>query len=400
MKRAYRQLAPHEDHLHMSVICIWSVETSCWVFGILHGLAFGLAGAVLQFNRHPPLLVAVARRILAIPVISFFDDFKITELEDALGSGAHYFDKLVALTGWSFDPKKDKTDNPATFLGTVEDFRKAPSTGIITVSPKSLRLQGAIRRIDEALKNEKLSREDAVTLLGKLLSMANCLRGRAARGQLFGLKERTLQKSLDCSISKHLRENLKFHRLLLKLEMWREIELFPTARREVLLYSDASCEPSNGGLPIVQVCWLIFDGPRRLGGVVRVPDRVLRSFGKRKQYIAQGEALAPLLALHYHGNAIRDTSATFFIDNMGVLSGLTVGSSTVADLGTVLHGATLHATKLNIQMWWEHVDSAANPSDGGNRFPFALLAGACEWGGYWPPSFNLLPPPPLLLPPP
>ena len=151
MKRAYRQLAPHEDHLHMSVICIWSLEHSCWMFGILHGLAFGLSGAVLQFNRHPPLLVAVARRILAIPVISFFDDFKITELVAAMGSGAHYFDKLVELTGWSFDPKKDKTESPATFLGTVEDFSSSQNTGIITVSPKALRLQGAIKRIDAAL---------------------------------------------------------------------------------------------------------------------------------------------------------------------------------------------------------------------------------------------------------
>ena len=220
----------------------------------------------------------------------------------------------------------------------------------------------------------KLSREDAVTLLGKLLSMANCFKGRAARGQLFGLKERTLQRTSDSRVSKHLQENLQFHRLLLKLEMWREIELFPMSRREVLIYSDASCEPSDGGLPVVKICWLIFDGPRRVGGVVTVPDRVLRSFGARKQYIAQGEALAPLLALYFHGESIKNTSVTFFIDNMGVLCGLTVGSSRVADLGTVLHGATLHAAKLNMLVWWEHVDSAANPSDGG----------VCSFLGAWP----------------
>ena len=37
---------------------------------------------------------------------------------------------------------------------------------MVTVSPKLPRLQGAIRRIDAALKEMKLSREDAVTLLG------------------------------------------------------------------------------------------------------------------------------------------------------------------------------------------------------------------------------------------
>ena len=80
--------------------------------------------------------------------------------------------------------------------------------------------------------------------------------------------------------------NLLFHKLLLKLEMWREIELTPMARRGVLIYSDARCEPTSRGLPDVKNCRLIFDGPRRVGGVVTVPDEVLRSSGRRKQYIA------------------------------------------------------------------------------------------------------------------
>ena len=135
-----------------------------------------------------------------------------------------------------------------------------------------------------------------------------------------------------------------------------------------MVYSDASCEPRAFGLPAVRVCWLIFDGVNKYGAVVDVPDAVLRSFGERKQYIAQGEALAPLLALHYHGRVMEGASVLFFIDNLGVLSGLTVGSSKAADLGTVLHGATLRAARLNVAVWWEHVDSAANPSDGGSCF--------------------------------
>ena len=103
-------------------------------------------------------------------------------------------------------------------------------------------------------------------------------------------------------------------------------------------------------------------------GVVKVPDRVLASFQKRKQYIAQGEALAPVLALHFHGEVFRNTSTLFFIDNLSVLSGLTVGSSRSADLAAVLQAATLASTRLNALLWWEHVDSAANPADGGIRY--------------------------------
>ena len=116
--------------------------------------------------------------------------------------------------------------------------------------------------------------------------------------------------------------------------------------------------------------------------------------------------MAPLLALHFHGELIKDTSVTFFIGNLGVLSGLTVGSSTVADLGTVLHGATLHAARLNVLVWWEHVDSAANPSDGGAYYfsppgvlasllPTAPLVSPLDHWGLW----NPVPSPPCWPPP-
>ena len=52
---------------------------------------------------------------------------------------------------------------------------------------------------------------------------------------------------------------------------------------------------------------------------------------------------------------------------MSVLSGLTTGASKAADLGAVLQAATLLATRLDCQIWWEHVDSDANPADGGSR---------------------------------
>ena len=56
-----------------------------------------------------------------------------------------------------------------------------------------------------------------------------------------------------------------------------------------------------------------------------------------------------------------------FIDNMGVLASLCKGSSVVADFSCVVHALLLAAAKLNTRPWFEHVDSKANPADGGTR---------------------------------
>ena len=48
MKGAYRQLGVSDAYLRLSVICVWDIVEGCWRFGVLLGLAFGLAEAVLK----------------------------------------------------------------------------------------------------------------------------------------------------------------------------------------------------------------------------------------------------------------------------------------------------------------------------------------------------------------
>jgi hypothetical protein len=98
-----------------------------------------------------------------------------------------------------------------------------------------------------------------------------------------------------------------------------------------------------------------------------VPPAVFASFKERSTYIAQGEALALLLALWYEQELLSDCHILFFIDNMGCLSALTSGSSSVADFSPILHAFWLLAAKMRARPWFEHGDTHANPSDGGSR---------------------------------
>ena len=68
------------DQSAFVVIVVYDMSVERCRSIIIRALLFGLSGSVLLFNRVPSMLVAVARRWLAIPVHAFFDDFKIVDL--------------------------------------------------------------------------------------------------------------------------------------------------------------------------------------------------------------------------------------------------------------------------------------------------------------------------------
>ena len=400
MSRAYRQIAVHPEHAHLSIVMIWHPEEAKWVFGKLNSLAFGLSSAVLVFNRYPISISAIARRWLAIPVISFFDDFKITDPAYAEGSASFYFDALTQRLGWLFDSDKDvPLSSSGTFLGNVETFHN--HTLLIQGKPERVNLVRA--SILQALDSGHMHTSTALSLRGKLLHLTQAYKGRVGRGQLFGLNEHIATEASQ--MSTRLRNNLLFHLALIDMAPWRQINLRHESRPQATVFTDASCEPqTHGAFPKVLVCFIvcISEPYFRQGGVVLIPDDVLASFEYRQTYIAQGEAFGPLLALHYCQKQLRQRDTTFFIDNMGVLASLTSGSSSIADLGTIIHGFHLMAAALGCQPWMEHVESKANCSDGGSRVgescPLAAKLGVklttLPFPEHWP--TNVLDAPPSL----
>ena len=108
----------------------------------------------------------------------------------------------------------------------------------------------------------------------------------------------------------------------------------------------------------------------RIGGFTTVPQAVRGSFADRETYIAQGEAMAPIFAL-WNEPWLHDAVLLWFIDNLGVVSCLCKGASSVYDFGCVIHGLHMMVAVKSLAVWWEHVDSKANISDGGTRNSFA-----------------------------
>ena len=90
-------------------------------------------------------------------------------------------------------------------------------------------------------------------------------------------------------------------------------------------------------------------------------------FKNRATYIAQGELFAPFLAILTNLKDATGQHLLVFCDNLGILSAAVSGRSSVLDVNSVLTGLHLLLTSLRVTSWWEHVDTHANPADGGSR---------------------------------
>ena len=165
--------------------------------------------------------------------------------------------------------------------------------------------------------------------------------------------------------------------------------------------------------------WTGFDvasGIKR-GSVSVIPWQVLKMFKNRATYIAQGELFAPCLAILTNLKDATGQHLLVFCDNLGILSAAVSGRSSVLDENSLLTSLHLLLTSLRVTSWWEHVDTHANPADGGSRqgkscklakrlgiplewvkFPFVpacmAAAGSTEWlkffkcfSTFWNPSF-------------
>ena len=90
-------------------------------------------------------------------------------------------------------------------------------------------------------------------------------------------------------------------------------------------------------------------------------------FKERKQQIHMGELLGPICAVLRWPNLLKDRSAVFFVDNMGVLCNIINGTSSQLDAGSLTFALHLRIATLQITPWWEWVESDSNCSDGGSR---------------------------------
>jgi len=365
MRKAYRQIPVADSQRGFQIIAVWDPESKQYCFAHLHGLAFGLYASVAHFNRVPSFILAVARRFFGLPCIAYFDDVRLAAVEPHGQLVWDTFGWLVDTLGYVFDPSKDVPMHPrGSFLGFVEDLSQVHSHACASLEPKQEFVQGLQAVMTEALETGSMAHGCARSLRGRLLHLSNGMTGRVGRGQTFSFEHLLQSESTDVPVS--LRTSLLFFMQLIELRPWRVFSMSQHAASKFVLYTDAAAS-GKGLQQLVTLSFVALSDSFQRAGKASMTAEMLGSFEDRATYIAHGEAMACLFSLWHMAKWFRQVSVIHFIDNLGVLSAMCRGSSTVCDISHIVASALSMEAALQMKSWKEHVDSKANLADCGTK---------------------------------
>ena len=104
-----------------------------------------------------------------------------------------------------------------------------------------------------------------------------------------------------------------------------------------------------------------------LCSVVDVPLAVVQSWEARGSYINQGELLVGPLIAYTYAELIQARDIIWFLDNTSAISSLIKGASSIEDSCQLAMRAQMCFMALRCRVWFEHVGTKQNPSDGLSR---------------------------------
>lgn len=368
MKHAYRQCPIVPDQRCCSVIAFWDHVHHSIRFVVLNSLPFGLSSAVLNFNRTPALLTAVARRMTGCAASYFFDDSCVVDLVAGQGFAQACLREIYSLAGAELDP--DKSQVPAgcrAFLGLSANLAMAACSGVVEFDLKPGFRESVQREIDGVFEAGVLTSGQAAKLRGKFGWAASGTYGRCGRGGQAPLVQRQYFDTVE-DLTVPLQEALMFHSLLASSLLPRQVQIFGTALPPVRIYSDASFEPGTDTL--AGIGFVAFDAAALhapVGMAASLPPEVLALFNERHQQITPCEAILSIIVPHNLPQAMANRDVIWFIDNQAACQLLTKGCSTSSDLCFIASLAHLMFARLRCRVYFEYIESHANPSDGLSR---------------------------------
>eukprot|EP00438_Fugacium_kawagutii_P028772 Skav212378 [mRNA] locus=scaffold1983:157653:159377:+ [translate_table: standard] len=278
-----------------------------------HALMFGATASVWCFNRCADALAFVMRRLLAITLGHYVDDYIGLEPPLTVQSGFEEFTRLAAILGMKMKEVKARyPSQQQKILGvqmTISDEN-------IIIAPQEDRVRRTCDSLRRALLADWLTPEEAQRIAGKLVFLTSTLFGQLGRAALKPFYGRSQGVSCGREVNK-LNTPLR-HAILFLLKLFAEIQprVVPVRVHQppAVLYTDAFfvmkgrvLKPGSDDIPTSWPTSLSPSFDNGLGLVFhnhcrptfshwRVPAFVLKAYCSRKAFIYFLEVLAQLVA--------------------------------------------------------------------------------------------------------
>ena len=367
LKKAYRQIP--SGHPHYTVVALWDPYSKRVVFFICLGLPFGCSISVIQFNRPMEALQTIMRRLLGIITAHYYDDWANVSTGYSAKSDDDTLQQLHSTLGFILDMGKHLKPGNNPFLGVQYNFDNFRD-GIVTISIKPDRITKLNSAIHSVLTQDYMYSGTASSLRGKLYFATTQCFGRVGRAALQPLVSR--QYSPYFHMTDAIKDSLHFFLILIQRNPPRSHRLYKRNRSHLIIWTDASWEDGAGIIGI-----LVYDPETNTFyySALHVPAWMLDRWVAKAQQIGQAEILAAILpytSLPLH--MIANRNVLHFIDNTSAISGMLKGYSAAPDSAWMVNIFHTYNTQLHSNIWYEHVDSKANPADLPSRLLFGYLA--------------------------
>ena len=383
---AYRFVANSQPEY--TVFCVWRFgDGLCQpgpAFYYIPGHNFGMVSSVLNFNRFPKLMVAIARSLFALPVDQYFDDYYLTDLKVAGSSGQAALQRLHLLVNRPLDAgKRQLMAGKRVGLGVNIDVSRVHSEWALVVSTKWHRCISILTMLRYARRTNHLPPAMASTIYGKLGFVFTAVYGRVGRAAAQPLMER-VRVSESTEFTPAMEHMLDFYEALLPMLPALRIPIYDRGDAPVVIYTDASYHRSADGghnaymgYQIIDTAWPDADGvPLVVHRGRALSTAELEAFATdKKTLIMQAEIAAGVWVYYSNVDLLRGRRIIHFIDNTGALSAMLHGYARKLDCARMVNSFHLLLATLQLNIYFEWVPSEANPSDLPSR---ELEVGAME----------------------
>ncbi len=370
-KSAYRQVPMNPEHYKFCVFAVWDKGKGKPTLFIHKKLPFGFVTAVIYYNRIAQAICSLARKLLRIPVMNFYDDFFAVEREENAESGFKYFGLLNAILG--FEIKREKDILPTQCLPLLGHSVEI-STVPFKVSCTENRLEKIRALCERYLASRRISTQGAQQLAGKSIFCCSALFGKIGRAPLCPIFARCgLKRSGSFKMSKQL---------LLAVSWLKNIFTNPPSREfapsragtkhKAVLYVDATGAGSLGA------CLVTKD--KRFFTHLLMPPRLLHWTEKRENPIQVYEMAAAILGLSSFSKDLRGANVIVFCDNSAQAGSFHKGFSRRFDCSVLAHTFWSVCFGLGLGAWIEWVASESNVADLPSRLDNARLEKLVELG--------------------